>query len=57
MISVQFLNHIMISLGRYETGIDMSPHGSIREQFLNEKTIGINDYEEYLQIYSNELCK
>ena len=56
-MSLQFLNHIMLSFGRYETELDLSLHGSIIEQFWNEKLIGINDDEEYLHIYSNELCK
>ena len=52
-MSLQFLNHIILSFGRYETDLDLSLHGSIIEQFWNEKLIGINDDEEYLHIYSN----
>ena len=32
-------------------------HGSIREQLCNAKLIVMNDNEESLHIYSDELCK
>ena len=57
MTSFQFLNHILSSFGVYETEIYLPLHGAINEQFRNKKIIGMNDDEESLQIYSNELCK
>ena len=48
IVSLYFLNHIMLSFGRYVTELDLSLHGSIREKFWNAKLIGINDDEEYL---------
>ena len=54
MMSLQFLNQIIVSFGIYEIYIDISPHGSIREQSWNAKIMVMNDDEEYLQIYSNE---
>ena len=53
VISLQFLNHIILSFLRYAIEIYLSLHESIRGQFWNPKLIGINDNEEY----SYELCK
>ena len=55
-MSLQFLNHIMLSLGRYESEMDLSLFGTIREKYRHAKLIGPNDDEISLQIYANELC-
>ena len=41
--SLQFINQIMLIFGRYATDIDISPHGSIRQQSWNAKHIIMND--------------
>ena len=50
MMSLQFLNHIMLSFGRYVTDLDLSLHGPIRETFRDAKLIGMNDDKESLQV-------
>ena len=56
MMSLQFLNHIMLLFEVYEKELGMSIHVSIGENVWNKKIIGMNYDEEYLQIYSNEFC-
>ena len=53
MMSLQFMNHIMLSIGRYATYNDLSLHGSMGKQLWNAKPIVINYDEESLQICSN----
>ena len=55
-MSLQFINHIMLSFGRFSTEIDLSLHGTIKEKFRQAKLIGTNDDEESLQRYANEIC-
>ena len=38
MMSLQFLNHIMLLFVRYATDLDISLHGSIREQFQKQNS-------------------
>jgi predicted GIY-YIG superfamily endonuclease len=55
--AVQFLNHILISMGRFSTEIDLMTHGSIKKSFQHAKLIGNEDTEDKLVEYSNDLLK
>ena len=52
---VQFLLHIMISLGSFDTEIDLTLHNSIRDSLRYAKLIGPSDNPEDLASYSNDL--
>ena len=56
-MGVQFLNHILLSLGRFETEIDLMMHPIVRECFRYAKLIGPADDEESLQSYSYKLSE
>ena len=56
-MGVQFLLHIMLSLGRFSTEIDLTTHASIRECFRYAKLIGPSDDPTDLEHYSNQLLK
>ena len=53
--SIQFLNHILLSLGRFSTEIDLMTHPSLKDCFRSAKLIGNNNDNESLQQYSNDL--
>ncbi len=53
----QFLLHIMLSLGKFDTELDLFLHRSLRECFQYCKLIGTSEDLEDLAVYSNELCK
>ena len=54
-LSVQFLHHILLSMGSFETEIDLIMHDSIRESFRYAKLIGSSNDPSDLQVYSNNL--
>ena len=55
-MGVQFLHHMLLSMGRFATEIDLTMHASIRDCLRYAKLIGPdNDDEASLQGYSNEL--
>ena len=53
MISLKFMDHIMLSFGRYTKELDMSLHGSTKEKLGHVELIGNNNDQYYLHIYSN----
>ena len=53
--SLHFVNHILLSMGSYNTDIDMMMKPSLRECFRSVKLIGDSNEEEALQSYSNSL--
>lgn len=55
--SHSFLHHILLSMGEFDTEIDLKMHASIREAFRYAKLIGPDDDDESLQRYSNEVLK
>ena len=55
-MGVQFLHHILLSMGRYLTEIDMKLHRTIRYCFKYAKLIGPGDGVMSLEEYSYELC-
>ena len=56
-ISTSFLLHIMLSMGRFETEIDLLTHGSIKECLRYCRLIGENDDDESLATYAEVLTK
>jgi predicted GIY-YIG superfamily endonuclease len=52
---VQFLHHILLSMGQFTTEIDLVLHQSIRESFRYAKLIGPSDDPTDLQSYSDRL--
>lgn len=53
----QFILHILLSLGRFETEIDLTQHQSLRDCLRYAKLIGSNTDTDSLQEYSNNLLK
>ena len=53
MMSLQFMNHIILSFRIYATDLYLSLNGSMREKFQNAELIWMNVDDKYLQIYSN----
>ena len=51
----QFLLHILLSLGRYVTELDLLQHSTLRESFWYAKLIGSCNDEESLKKYSDEV--
>ena len=56
-ISISFLLHIMLSMGEYETEIDLLKHVSLRECFRCAKLIGPGNTEDELEYYASKLTK
>ena len=54
-MGTHFILHILLSLGRYKTEMDLLQHRSLRESFRYAKLIGPEDDDESLQKYSNEV--
>ena len=48
-MGVQFLLHILLSMGRFSTEIDLMKHSSLRKSFMYAKLIGLNDDKESLE--------
>ena len=55
-MGVQFLHHILLSMGRLSTYIRLKLQGKIRYCFRHEKLIGPDDDITSLQNYSYEIC-
>ena len=51
----QFILHILLTLGRFETEVDLTTHRSLRDSFRYAKLIGSNNDEESLMVYANKL--
>ena len=54
-LGVQFIHHILISLGRFTTEIYLTMQPSIRESLRYAKLIGPSNDEDDVQCYSNQL--
>lgn len=54
-MGAQFLLHILLSLGRYRTEMDLIHHPTLRDSFRYAKLIGSENDEESLKEYSDEL--
>ena len=54
-LSVQFLHHILLSMGSFHTEIDLIMHDSICESFCYAKLIGPSNDPSDLQAYSDRL--
>ena len=51
----QFILHILLSFGRFATEIDLIQHSSLRKAFRYAKLIGMNEDDESLLKYSDQL--
>lgn len=54
---IPFIMHILLSLGRFETEIDLTMHESVRKCFQHSKLIGIHEDEASLTKYANDLTR
>ena len=53
--ATQFILHILLSLGRFRTEIDLCQHRTLRESFRYAKLIGPKNDEKSLEQYSDKL--
>ena len=53
----RFILHILLSLGEFETEIDLLLHQNLREAFRYAKLIGPEDDEASLKEYSSHLLR
>ena len=51
----QFLLHILLSMGRFSTEIDLTVHATIRDAFCYAKLIGSEEDKDSLHSYSHDL--
>ena len=51
----QFILHLLLSLGRYKTEIDLVQHASLRDAFRYAKLIGNNNDKESLLKYNDNI--
>ena len=56
-MTTSFLLHIMLSMGRFETEVDILMHESLRECLRYCKLIGESDDDESLKSYADNLTK
>jgi len=54
-MATQFIHHILLSMGQFETEIDLIMQPSIKDALRYAKLIGASDNEEELESYSNKL--
>ena len=54
---IQFLIHIILTMGNYQTEIDAMNHPSFRDCFQKVRLIGDNDDEESLQQYVKDITR
>ena len=54
-MGAQFLLHILLSMGRFSTEIDLMQQSSLRKSFMYAKLIGLNDDEESLEKYADDV--
>ena len=55
--SLQFKHKILLSIGSFDTKVDLTIHLSTKEAFRHAKLIGSSDETEDLQSYSNQLLR
>ena len=53
----QFLTHFILSLGKYDTEVDVLTHGSFRNALRSTNLIGGSDDVESLKDYSRKLTR
>lgn len=53
----EFLHHVLLSLGRFDTELDLVMHPSIKECMKYARLIGISDDPDVLEEYSKKLLK
>ena len=51
----QFVLHLLLSMGEFDTEIDLTLHTSLREAFVYSKVIELSTEENNLILYSNEM--
>ena len=56
-MSTSFLLHIILSIGRFETEIDLLTHCNIKECLRHCKLIGANDDDESFEQYTGSLLR
>ena len=56
-MGIQVLLHIMISMGRFSTEIDLTTHATLRESLRHCQLMGPSDDPVYLEEYSNCLLR
>ena len=56
-MGTHFILHLLLSMGHFDTEVDLTLHQNLRESFRYAKLIGPQNDEESLQQYSNELLK
>ena len=54
-MGAQFLLHILLSMGRFSTEIDLMQQSSLRKSFMYAKLIGLNEDEESLEKYADDM--
>ena len=54
-LGIQFIHHILLSMGRYATELDLIMHPSLRESLRYAKLIGPSNDPDDLVEYSNKL--
>ena len=54
-METQFILHILLSLGRFSTEIDLIQQSSLRASFRYAKLIGLNNDNQSLGQYSNSI--
>ena len=54
-MSTRFILHLLLSMGYYDTEYDMILHPTLNESFSYAKLIGVEEDEESLKEYCNEL--
>ena len=53
----RFILHLMLSMGEFDTELDLILHRTLRDSLRYAKLIGLNDDEDSLQEYANSLLK
>ena len=54
-MGTQFILHILLSVGRYSTEIDLLKHSTLRESFRYAKLIGSREDDDSLEMYASEV--
>ena len=53
----QFILHILLSLGRFETELNLILHSNLQDSLQHAKLIGRKNDEASFQLYSNQLLE
>ena len=56
-LGVQFILHVLLSMGEFDTEVDLLHHNSLRNSLRYAKLIGESDDEEDLKRYSSNLLR